>query len=463
MLQNERYKDVPRISETAQAIILRPDPNKDKSWHILFEDALADTNPASVLSSKKRGRRKATSIAGGGREVLISVKNAIGESKGDGIRYCQIEQRGYKIFKINGKSLIGDTIAERDSRFQKMMLEYPFGYEFTMEAAVANSGTTTLFATLIGEETLAGTLLREVYAETGLTVNIRPSLRKTTEDISDAWVRKAPKRETDGSGKRKIANWVYTFICDVGSMDIAEIEETDEARGRIWFNLLASLSIQLRELLKKRPQCNELPFFSQILNIVESLMNEGYSCIITKWIRDAMPDDHPLKNVPYGTMAYLVIDPERKRNRDAAEYSLVHPSWLMVLDYRGNLPIYHGQFEDQNEWERILRRMRDRGISSLSAEQKKALLEEFERELAKDDIPTMAPEAVETVVAVSEAITEEPTAEPIPDVVAASEKYDVAAGEAEQFDEAAKQRLSEEEYWAQFARPKILAEWKAGK
>lgn len=410
----ERRDEVPRISQTAQAVVLHPDPKRDKPWHILFIDSMADTNPGSWLSDRKRGKRKAIGIPGGGQETLISVKNSIGESKGKWMRYVDLEQRGYRVFRIDNNDITGGTVIERDSRFQKLALRYPFGYEFTAEAAVANAPETAkLSITLVGEETLAETLLREVYGETGLMVNIRPSRQFYGDNLSDAWVNKQPKRESG-----RIANFAYIFVSDVVSMDIGNIEETDEVRGRIWFNLLDSFPVQLHELRKKRPHCDALPFFSQILNVLRGFVNQGDMVSVSKPVRDAMADDHPLKKVPYGTMAYLVINPERKRHRDASEHSLIHPSWLMALEYEGHLPMYHhSDSGDKNEWERILRWMRDNKKSSLSAEEKQALLEAFGRELGKDEIPTMASEAVEaaesetpkTVFAAPEAATDAET------------------------------------------------------
>lgn len=421
----ERRDEVPRISQTAQGVVFHPDPKRDKPWHVLFIDSMADTNPSSWLSDRKRGKRKAIGIPGGGQEVLISVKNVVGESKGEWMRYIDLEQRGYRVFRLDNNDTAGSTVIGRDSRLQKLALRYPFGYEFAAEAAVTNAfETAKLFITLMGEETLAGTLLREIYGETGLTVRIRPSRQFYGEDgnLSDAWIHKQAKRENG-----RIANFAYIFVCDVVSMDIASIEETDEVRGRIWFNLLESLPVQLHELRKKRPHCDALPFFSQILNVFNGFMNEGDMVSVSKPVRDAMAEDHPLKKAPYGTMAYLVINPERKRHRDASEHSLIHPSWLMALEYEGHLPMYHSDSGDKNEWERVLRWMRDKKKSSLSAEEKKALLEVFDRELKKDEIPTMASEAIETVVAASESVTDAADAKALSamiEIASGASKYD---------------------------------------
>lgn len=472
----ERRDEVPRISQTAQAVVLHPNPKRDKPWHILFIDSMADTNPGSWLSDRKRGKRKAIGIPGGGQETLISVKNSIGESKGEWMRYVDLEQRGYRVFRIDNNDITGGTVIERDSRFQKLALRYPFGYEFAAEAAVANAPETAkLSITLVGEETLAETLLREVYGETGLMVNIRPSRQFYGDNLSDAWVNKQPKRESG-----RIANFAYIFVSDVVSMDIGNIEETDEVRGRIWFNLLDSFPVQLHELRKKRPHCDALPFFSQILNVLKGFVNQGDMVSVSKPVRDAMADDHPLKKVPYGTMAYLVINPERKRHRDASEHSLIHPSWLMALEYEGHLPMYHSDSGDKNEWERILRWMRDNKKSSLSAEEKQALLEAFGRELGKDEIPTMASEAVETTVAAQEAVTgavaqkvetiSTPTEEtPVvfPEDAAQMDELFALVKASKKYDETDPlwecEAETEEEHWGSFARPEVFAEWKAKK
>lgn len=394
-----------RPSQTVHGLIRHPF-GAERPWRILFIRSLQDTNPASIFEGRTSGKREALSLKGGGVEGLVLARGV----KQREIRFFDLERLGYRVTALrdcmNRRPIVGKTFAERETIFQQMMLDYPpdMGYEFVLEGS-RNGEPFSVNATFVREETLVETLEREAHAETGHTVEAMPW------NDSQPWVDRREKHNFKKNNR--LENIAYTIPARITSAYTGEIEEADESAGRVWLNLLDSLPLQLARLLKKRPKYSKLPFFSHIQKTVEILRNKRIKDSITVAIREEMAKDHPLKAASYAK-EFPMVDwewNERRHRWDIndlkKETSLIHPSWLLVLEYKAG------------EWEWLLSLMRDTDppISYLTSQECKDALKNFRQGLGKDEIETMEQEAPKTVVAVPEVVASAFLSESVPKTV----------------------------------------------
>lgn len=369
-----------RPSQTVHALVRHPF-ERERPWRILFIRSLAETNHASIFEGRASGKREALSLPGGGVEALVLPQGV----KRREIRFFHLtEGLGYRVAalhdRVRRRPIIGATYADREKSFQQMMLDYPpdADYEFFLEGT-RNGEAFSIPAIFTREETLVETLEREARAETGHTVQAMP----WRDD--QPWVDRMEKPNRRG----QVENIAYTIPARITSAYIGDIEETDESAGRVWLNLLDSLPVQLARLRAKRPEYSKLPFFAHVQKVVEILRNKRMKDTLTVALRDEMAQDHPLKNSihAYGR-EFPMVAWEWNQGRGRwdirdlkRETSLIHPSWLLVLEYRGR------------EWEWLISYMRDQKqpISSLTSEECEEVLKNFRLETAKGEIETMEP------------------------------------------------------------------------
>lgn len=419
-----------RQSQTVHNLIHHPFET-ERPRRILFIQSMEDKNPASIFEGRTTGKRKALSLPGGGVEALLLVAGV----KKCGIRFFDLDRLGYQIVsvhdRVRSRRLEGATYAERETRFQQMMLDYPadMNYEFRLDGFHKGEAV-SLRATLIGEESLEKAAEREGLAETGHKITAVPFRDTLYVD----------RREKINHRTQQVENVVYTFTAEITSAYTVAIEEADEVAGRVWLNLYDSLPLQLARLRDKRPEYSELPFYSHIQKIVEIFRNKKIIDSITIAVRQEMASDHPMKNVSYGK-EFLLVDWDRDQGALLQESSLIHPSWLLVfrpkngeeLKRESELFARNGSKEmpkrwrhrSAREWEWIMTALRDREESYWTSEQCEEELVRFRRELAKDEIETMESQSKITVAMPKGGVAmmqETVVVDPKPELVSEEEK-----------------------------------------
>lgn len=381
-------------------------------------------NEADGFVGTDRGKPAGFGLPGGGVEALVKIPGV----KQTEMRFQKIEELGWRVIRVEKNHVYGNTLAEREKRFQAIMRLYPFGSE--LEFVIRKNGTTeTRMGTLVREERLEETATREAFAETEHEIGL------ILRDGSPIY---AEKHETPEHCK-------YTVIGEIKSPYSHEIEESDESLGIVWFNLFDSLPQQLARIREKRPECTEVVYYAHASKIMKFLQNRRTRIEISAKIKEEMSLDHPKRDASYGNSFLLV--------GDTPDESAVHPSWFWVLKVGGGV------------WYPAMRYLRDKRMSGATREEWDEAVEALAKTVRKNELEHMESRASKTVVAAPESVTDAALSVMI-EVATGVSKSDSPEPFGEEEGAAPTDRQpgdAEEERWGSFARPEVFAEWKAKK
>lgn len=345
-----------RPSKTVHALVWSP----TRAKRILVVSNRADDFTGT---GNDKGKPAGFGLPGGGVEALVKIPGV----KQTEVRFQKIEELGYRILRVEKNHVYGNTLAEREKRFQAIMRLYPFGSE--LEFMIQKNGITeTRMGTLVREERLEETATREAFAETEHEIGL------VLRDRSPIY---AEKHETPEHCK-------YTVLGEIKSPYSHEIEEADESLGIAWLNLFDSLPQQLARIREKRPECAEKLYYAHAIKIMKWLQRQRARIEMSVKIKDEMPLDHPKRDAAYGKSFLLV--------GDTSEESAVHPSWFWVLRTQRDV------------WYSAMRYLRDRGMSGATREEWDEAVEALAKTVRRNEPEHM--ESRTPVIAAPEAVTD---------------------------------------------------------
>lgn len=409
-----------RPSKTVHALVWSPTRAKR---------ILVVSNKADDFAGSDKGKPAGFGLPGGGVEALVKIPGI----KQTEMRFQKIEELGYRVLRVEKNHVYGNTLAEREKRFQAIMRLYPFGSE--LEFLIQKNGITeTRTGIFVREERLEETATREAFAETEHEIGL------VLRNGSPIYAEKNEKPE----------HCKYTVLGEIKSPYSHEIEESDESLGIAWLNLFDSLPQQLARIREKRPECNEILYYAHALKIMQFLQNRRMRIEISAKIKEEMASDHPKMDAPYGKSFLLV--------GDTPDESAVHPSWFWVLRTQRDV------------WRSAMRYLRDNNMSGTREKWDEAV-ETLAKTVRKNEPEHMESRVLKTAVTAPEVAALE--------IIAPSKPFSVLAEEAllaaaeitakepspnlSSKDNSRPPRESDENFWARFTRPEVFAEWKAGK